>query len=310
MPYSFSATHKTKFKKQGAGQAAWTATTPDKATRTQRVIHGVTTEICAATSEPKKIASHKEASLKSAIKVLKDAGLMFEDTDVKKFRVVLYGGNGDTLPSRGMVYFEEVTDTKPCVLLQLGNRVSKHVTRDMSCPQNAGGINIVGGARTRPPRVIADRIYDYYKSTRTVDEKEKCALNQTLHELGHIIHQLTSPDDYWLNAAVAGGDDPMANFQRQTEFDSIRDRGLRYVSQYAGTDAKSLNEFVAEVFAGLLMGIPWSQIDTSGKLMTTYVSLGGPIPPNPPSTISRLDDFRNVTCNCTANSFGEAFVYW
>lgn len=310
MAYSFTSEHKTRFKDQGKGQASWIADTPDKATKKQKDIHGVTTEIWAANSEPQKIANNKEATLKSAIKVLQDAGLMFTNSDVKKFRVVFYGGNGDTLPSRGMVYFEATTDSKPCVLLQLGNRLSKHVTVDSNCPQVADGITIIGGARQRPPRVIADRIFDYYKSARTVDEKAKCSLNQALHELGHIVHQLTAPDDYWLNADVAGGKNPIANFQRQNEFAAIRDRGLRFVSQYAGTDAKSLNEFVAEVFSGLLMGIPWDKIDSSGKLMTTYVSLGGPIPPDLPTPISRLEDFKTVTCTCTANDFGEAYKYW
>src|SRR5262249_49610415 len=154
--------------------------------------------------EPTKVVTNKTATLKSAIAELQSSGLMFATSDVKKFRAVYYGGNGDTLPSRGMVYFENVTDAKPCVLLQLGNRLSKHVTKDPSARQGVEGTPMVGGARARPPRVIADRIYDYYKPTYTVSAKEKCALNQALHELGHIVHQLNSPHDYWLNAEVAG----------------------------------------------------------------------------------------------------------
>jgi hypothetical protein len=44
--------------------------------------------------------------------------------------------------------------------------------------------------------------------------------------------------------------------------------------------------------------------------MTTYVSLGGPVPPNVPRPISRLSDFTRAACTCTANDHGEALKYW
>lgn len=313
MAYIFSLSNKTRFKKQGDGQANWTTANPDNAaSKTTKTIHGLSIEICVEKDEPSKHASNKEKALKDAIKRIQDAGIMFVNADVKKFRVVYYGALA-TLPSRGAVFFENTTDTKPCVLLQLGTRLAKHVTVDttasqsMQGPNAVGMIKVAGGVRGRPPRVVADRIYDYYKPTLTVSEKEKCAVAQALHELGHIIHQLNSPDDYWLNADVAGGD-AMALLQRQAEFDEIKEYGLKFISNYAGTDGKSLNEYVAEVFSGMLMGIPWDTIDN--HILQTYDALGGVRPVTMPASISRVNDFKAGSCTCIANDHGEAFKYW
>lgn len=299
MAYQFNDIHKSRFKKQGEGQAAWIKTNPDNARKQTKTILGLTVEICAENAEPINVIKKKEKALIKAIECLQNAGLMFTDSDVKKFRVVYYAHHlvweTQSKPSRGAVYFENVSDTKPCVLLQLGTRIASHVL-------GVKEEGVAGGwSNTNAQRVLADRIYDYYKLTWTVNAATECALAQTLHELGHIIHQLKSPDDYWLNADVAEGKEPNAKLKRQAEFDSIKKYGHGFVSQYAGTDAKSLNEYVAEVFAGIMMGIPWDTIDPSKKLMQIYEKLGGPIPTTMPDSISRVNDFKTCSCNCVAN---------
>jgi hypothetical protein len=135
-------------------------------------------------------------------------------------------------------------------------------------------------------RLLCDDVYDYYKPTFTVDASKRRALTAVYHEFGHIFHQLQSPSHYFGLAnlvQVVNADDPgyagHANyntFPTNPSFaalngflNAIKEYG-RTVSQYASSHP---NEFIAETFSGLMMGVP---IDANTRL--AYQALGGPIP--------------------------------
>ncbi|MFO0575962.1 MAG: hypothetical protein U1A78_18335 [Polyangia bacterium] len=252
----------------------------------------MTCRIYKAATETAKHARAKLETLKTAIQGLQAAGLMFTNADVHKFKVGLY----DTGPSRGLVYFKGANPL-PVVVLQLGNRVSEHVKAGSLRAASA----TAGGETATPPRVVADRVYDYYKAAKFISPKDKCQLAQAYHELGHIMHQLNSPSEYILNADCASGNmATAAHTNRSNQLAQVVAEGKAHVSQYAGTtgDLKSLNEYVAEVFAGIMMGVDWNLVDGTGNVMAEYTALGGPAVPHVPGTISRLATFTTQDCHC------------
>lgn len=259
----------------------------------QKQIAGVTVDVYAGRNEPAGIASVKLECVKKAIEGLQSAGIMFADADVQEFRVVLYASetsriNG--LPSRGVVWFDDDTAPKPVVMLQLGTRIMTHVM--------AGGSDGAGDATGSPPRIVADRIYDYYKKTLTGAPVERSILAQIYHEFGHIFHQLTGPAGYGLGADLVAGIGAGATGSLEHQFwhrsvPTARSIGKKYVSEYSGNG--QLNEFVAEVFSGLMMGVDWNAV--SPNVMGLYRELSGPTA-RPTKTLSRMKDFITQKCRC------------
>jgi len=256
MPYVIGPAERTWLAGQAAGpwqtSMPWTTIAPQA-----QVISGVTCQVYRVASETNDHAKSKLSTLKDVIKRLQDAQLMFVDGEVHEFKVGLY----DSGPSRGLVYFDGVNPL-PTVVLQLGNRVSEHVMAGTTSANSA----TAGGHTATPPRIVADRVYDYYEPTTTSSEKDRCQIAQAMHEFGHVFHQLLSPAEYALNADVASqpaAADTTAMAARRALLPAIVTAGKAHVSQYAGVagDAKTLNEFVAEVFSGLMMGVDWNTID-------------------------------------------------
>jgi hypothetical protein len=292
MAYNFSGSEKQSLFNNSTG--AWADAFPwDTRMPENETIHGVRVKVYTASDEPSSIKKNKLRILKEAIKGLQSAGIMFSSQDVEEFKVAFYPSSD----SRGVAYMKTATSAKPCVALMLGPGLTKHMISSDGLPvENAAG----GKSDGKPSRILADRIYDYYKPTKTISEKDRCALAQIYHEMGHIFHQLSSPGEYFLNASVAEGtDNSNAAVTREQLHPDVVRLAKAFVSQYAGNAGgkKELNEIVAEVFAGIMMGVDWDQVDTSGELMNTYRTLGGPIPPTP-RTMSRMNDFIGQKCRC------------
>jgi hypothetical protein len=135
-------------------------------------------------------------------------------------------------------------------------------------------------------RLLCDDVHDYYKPTLTVDASKRRAITAIYHEFGHIFHQLQSPIHYFglanlvkvFNAGTGGyaGHANYNTFPTSPSFatldgflTAIKQHG-QTVSQYASSHP---NEFIAETFSGLMMGVPINA-DTQGA----YQALGGPMP--------------------------------
>ncbi|WP_306208619.1 hypothetical protein [Actinoplanes sp. RD1] len=296
MPYQFTAAQQANF--AAAAQGHWLPFTNALTTQSFPVTHqGVNYTIYRPAGESAVHFAAKKARLEEAITRLQQAGLMFVNADVHRFQVVCYTAG----LSRGVVCLEAGA-ALPTVVLMLGRRICQHVTTQfLPPPPTAGGISGSGG------RNLSDRFYDYYRRTQH-SEEAKCGLAQVLHEFGHVFHQLLRPNDYFLDAAVA----LKAAHPLTTEEARVRDmllpgtqaQGLAHVSQYAGTDAASIVEYVAEVFAGLMMGIQWNAVDPTFGVYNTYLNLGGPVIPNPVAPISRLNDFIGQQCHCPGHGQG------
>lgn len=311
--YSFTAAQKTALRGMAPEANSPSGETPmwqnneraaGVAPKEQKRIAGVTVEVYAGSSEPAGIASVKLECVKKAIEGLQSAGLMFADGDVQEFRVVLYGsdfGRAMALPSRGVVWFDDDASPKPVVMLQLGTRLMTHVI--------AGGAGGAGDTTMSPPRIVADRLYDYYKSSMSGSAVERSILAQIYHEFGHIFHQLTGPAGYGLGVdLVAGiGADDTGSAAHQfwhRSVATVKKLGQQFVSEYAGNG--QLNEYVAEVFSGLMMGVDWDLV--SPNVLGLYQELRGPAA-RPAKTLSRMKDFITQKCRCPnayQASYGES----
>lgn len=114
-----------------------------------------------------------------------------------------------------------------------------------------------------------------------------------LHEFGHVHHQLLAPSHYFaigqLTMLMGKAESELrgeysARYAMFTSAPSLaemkgavvrmRELGAR-VSEYAGAGTSHPNELVAEVFAGLMMGLTFDS-----DVMTAYVSMGGPEVPD------------------------------
>jgi hypothetical protein len=296
MPYNFTAAEQARL--AGQAQGAWhPITTAGNTQSWPKANQGVNYTLYRAAGESAVHFAFKKARLKEAIGRLQQAGIMFLNADVHRFRVVCYP-NG---PSRGVVCFE-VGAALPTVVLMLGNRLCEHVTTQAGPPPV-----IAGGWTMNPMRILSDRFYDYYRGTY-YSEEARCGLAQVLHEFGHIFHQLQAPTDYFLGAEVAvKANQPLATpqaLQRDMLLPNTITQAHTYVSQYAGDGNRTLNEYVPEVFAGLMMGVDWNAVDATLGAYNAYLALGGPTLPNPPATITRLNAFVNQQCNCPGHGQG------
>jgi hypothetical protein len=300
MPYNFTAAEQAMLAGQAHGGAWYPITNAGTTQSWQKAYQGVNYTLYRAAGESAVHFAFKRARLKEAIGRLQQAGIMFLNADVHRFQVVCYP-NG---PSRGVVCFEAAAGAfaAPTVVLMLGNRVCEHVTTQVGPPPV-----IAGGRSVLPMRILSDRFYDYYRGTYH-SEEARCGLAQVLHEFGHIFHQLQAPTDYFLGAEVANkANQPLATpqaLQRDMLLPNTITQAHTYVSEYAGDGNRALNEYVPEVFAGLMMGVDWNAVDATLGAYNAYLALGGPALPNPPATITRLNAFVNQQCNCPGHGQG------
>jgi hypothetical protein len=302
MPYHFTAAQQARF----AGQVqlgGWSAIANAGTTQSwNKAYQGVNYTLYRAAGESAVHFAFKKARLKDAIGQLQQAGIMFVNTDVHRFHVICYNDF-----SRGVVCFE-AGNARPTVVLMLGSRLCEHVTTQGAPPGYAPPPPVtVGGWTSLPSRILSDRFYDYYKGTYH-SEEARCGLAQVFHEFGHIFHQLHRPNDYFLGADVGyKAMVPLATpeaLARDMLLPNTRTQGRTYVSQYADDGDRTLNEYVPEVFCGLMMGVDWNAVDPTYGVYNKYLAIGGPTLPNPPATITRLNAFINQQCNCPGHGQG------
>lgn len=101
------------------------------------------------------------------------------------------------------------------------------------------------------PRGIADYFWeiDFFK------KRSKFVAAVTVHELGHLLHQLQNPDAFWALGCDA------ASFKQVPDL-------AQDVSPYA---KKALTEYVAEVFTARVLGF-----QVTDQMLADYRDLGGP----------------------------------
>jgi len=286
MPYKFTIPEKKGLHRQKEGQ--WSKCSVVNTQFRLKTISNIPIKLYKDTEEKPKHAKVKEKILTQAIKGLQSSQIMFQPKDIEEFMVFLYNKG----PSRGVVFFETTVSAKPIIVLMLGNRFTEHI--------KAGSADdTAGGSTLSPPRIVADRVYDYYKPTRTVSAKEKSAIAHTYHEFGHIFHQLLSANNYNINAEVAAG--RLETTATRTLLQTVQTTGKKYVSQVAGKGKTCMNEYVAEVFSGIMMKVDWDYIDK--KVLRVYNKLGGPLP-NSPGTMSRMAQLKTQNCQCPGAGVG------
>jgi hypothetical protein len=295
-PYNFTPAEQARLAGQAHGGAWYPITNAGTTQSWQKAYQGVNYTLYRAAGESAVHFAFKKARLKEAIGKLQQAGIMFQNADVHRFQVFCYTGF-----SRGVVCFEAGA-ALPTVVLMFGGRVCEHVTT-----QGAPPPVIAGGWTLNPKRIISDRFYDYYKGTY-YSEEARCGLAQVFHEFGHIFHQLEHPTDYFLGADVAvKAMVPLATpqaLQRNMLLPNTSTQARTYVSEYADDGDRALNEYVPEVFSGLMMGVDWNAVDPTLGAYNAYLALGGPTLPYPPATITRLNAFVNQQCNCPGHGQG------
>ena len=323
MPFVMTMSQKRALNKANAPESknldgkkpAWeSAEIRDNVTFRKSVTHkGLTYKLYVGSSETPAVLKEKTKILHAAIEGMQKSGVMFANSEVKEFKVVLYGDNGymGKQASRGVVWYDSASEPKPSVMLQLGSRICYHIRSTDSASPSQGG---AAGGKCTPARVVADRFYDYYKKTFRVKASDRCAVAQAYHELGHIFHQLTAADAYLVGADVFrgqvktvdnGGQWSTRHKNVDAKKDTIATVARLAVSQYA--DTGGTNEFVAEVFSGMMMGVPWDSIDAN--VMKYYNALSGP-KANPDHKISRLKNFIAQKCIRAKATTGEMVVYY
>ena len=157
----------------------------------------------------------------------------------------------------------------------------------LSAPGGVQAVMTLGtGVTTTRMQLVSTIIHDEYAKTQASSAADMRVRAAIMHEFGHIFHQLLAPSHYFALASVAilstktqGELAGLANYALFPDRPSLQEmkafvvavkaQGAR-VSEYAGK-MDNLNEFVAEVFAGLAMGLSYDD-----DVMTTYQQLGGP----------------------------------
>jgi hypothetical protein len=160
-------------------------------------------------------------------------------------------------------------------------------------PTNKFVIILGNGVLETKQQLVSTIIKDQTTSMGTAAATEACVTTAVIHELGHCFHQLLKPSQYYCvsQASMLRGKaeseltgefserhallssaskDAMDKFVKAANTFGAR------VSTYAGTHP---NEFVAECFAGQVMGLTYDP-----DIMTAYSELGGPAVPGVVST--------------------------
>lgn len=149
------------------------------------------------------------------------------------------------------------------VCLFLGDRMMFQVNRVELGQSRLSGYGVGG------PRGVADQVYDDHRkwklnparwalAIRNRYQASKVSAKATavvVHELGHILHERLSPAKFWENKKVGA---PGVRVDLATQVSSYL-----YNNNY--------DEFVAEVFTGLIHGKTYSE-----DVMREYVAQGGP----------------------------------
>ena len=131
--------------------------------------------------------------------------------------------------------------------------------KNVQMPKSAGAV--VGGLGTAGPRGVADQAYD--GTNRFFGNPKQKAQGATIviHELGHVLHEHLNPGIFWEEMAAVYALARSPNAPAWTN-------EANKVSAYAMNNPL---EFVAEVFAGRLIGKVYP--DTT---IAAYDALGGP----------------------------------
>ena len=277
----------------------------------QKTAAGLTFEVYKDQHQGGGVYTAKWNAVKQALEALRKSGMLWTQAELESFTVIFYGDRNNAGESRGVVYFETPTSVKPKAVLQLGARSVQHVTVTLNKGADGGGGHIVdiAGGMARPARTVADRFFDYYKTAKTVNQNERCILAQAFHEFGHIFHQLLAPNQFHLHGEIAQG---RSGGSQSSFLPAAKARGTQHVSQYSGeqlggAQPRYLNEYVAEVFCGMMMGVHWDKV--SPDVMKTYRDLAGPAVPAVPEEISRLTDFVAQTCVCPGGQSTKVQMY-
>ncbi|MCP4132420.1 MAG: hypothetical protein GY754_15720 [bacterium] len=159
--------------------------------------------------------------------------------------------------------------------------------------QSSKGVIVLGtNALHVEKEIVATKIYDQHKARSESDAKLKQATTAVLHEMGHIFHQyaalsyytalvnlkkLTKLNESAYTQLLGSSSDykkMYASFTSKPTYKQLKDAMGRIdetsaeVSAYANEHP---NEFIAEVFSGLMMGINYSD-----DIVDIYHALGGP----------------------------------
>ncbi|MBL4850460.1 MAG: hypothetical protein JKY65_33500 [Planctomycetes bacterium] len=179
------------------------------------------------------------------------------------------------------------------------------------------GKTAVQDAQNQMCHTVAMEVHTHYKPAYTINAQTKRIQTTATHELGHVIHQIQNLWKYvtlgnlqMLGAAAVGlagqenrigaaGDVMNRTPDKLAQLQGLTAEGLvkfimhtqtmgKGVSYYAA--AGGLNEFVAETFSALVMGVPIGSdhgntttylekpYPTRAELLAAYVELGGPMP--------------------------------
>jgi hypothetical protein len=213
-------------------------------TVTQITISGVQVRIRKEASDG--LADLHRTSIERAVRTVSGAGHQLPALD-------FYLCSSQNVPNVAMKTY---IGNNPAPVIFLGPKMwSKN-------PMQAGtGTMVTGGVGTSGPRGIADQVYD--GTTRFFGNPKQKAQGETIviHELGHILHEINNPGVFWEEQQAAEQQQPSPNAPGWQNLATD-------VSHYAGNNAL---EFVAEVFAGTLVGKAYSQ-----QVMAAYAALGGP----------------------------------
>lgn len=227
---------------------------------------------------------HKNDKWKRCKEAIENLAAGYDDfpTDIA---VYLHTVEGIELPSLGYALFE---NDQYKLRIFIGSAAYNH--RALHPPTKTyarGGYTATGGQR-----LVKDQVKDYYAPTWTKNSNHKMALCLVYHELGHAIHQWKSPSSYFslkdqheeIGSGRRGedgkrrGDQELLGWanRKKTALGRIHDAysvmAEKKVSSWAG--AMGLPEIVAEMYSGLVMGVPFGD-----EAMELYAKLQGPMPP-------------------------------
>jgi hypothetical protein len=135
--------------------------------------------------------------------------------------------------------------------------------------------------------LVGYAVYLYYRPSFTVNAYQAFMLTTLYHELGHILHHLDSPTHFFVLRSINGlvgamGEDQAGRhrigrllrspYSEVPGFIDALEQAGYGVSIYA---ADKFIEYVAEVFSGLMMGVPFTS-----ETIAIYQQLGGFLPDN------------------------------
>lgn len=216
-------------------------------------------------------ATHKKEQLKAALALIKGLPGLALPEEIEVFI------HHCAQPCLG--YLAPLTSTTVRALLILGNGVTQTRTT-----------------------LVSTLVRDEAGGADSVPARQKQILTAIVHELGHVLHQISSLPRYSalgdlmllkskaeseLTGEYAGR--LLRSFPRRpsaADMDAFVKATLALASQVSQYAASHPNEFVAETFSGLVMGYRYSD-----EVMAAYHALGGPaVTPGPTTRTRRRAD--------------------